>query len=241
MNTEPLTLRVGNLQVELVRKDIKHLHLGVYPPAGRVRVAAPLALDDDAVRLAVVRRLAWIHKQQRRFEAQSRQSAREMVEGESHYLFGRRYRLGIEYVTGRQSIRVSGGRMLLRCHANADTLKRWRVLERHYRNDLKARLAPMVEHRAAELDLPRPDWRVRWMKTKWGSCATHSRRLWFNLALARVPVECIEYVVTHELLHLIDPTHGEQFLTLLERHIPDWRIRRSKLNLQILDSDADRH
>lgn len=234
MAIEPRTLRVGDLTVELVRKDIKHLHLGVYPPAGRVRVAAPLALDDDAVRLAVVRRLTWIHKQQRRFEAQPRQSAREMIDGESHYIFGQRYRLRIEFATGQQGITTGGSRMLLRCHPGADTAKRWRVLERHYRRELKTCLAPLVDQWASTLGLEIPDWRVRWMKTKWGSCATHSRRIWFNLALARVPVECIEYVVAHEMLHLIDPTHGERFIQLLDQYLPEWRLRRDQLNAQTL-------
>lgn len=235
MSIEPVTLRVGDLQVELVRKDIKNLHLGVYPPAGRVRIAAPLALNDDAIRLAVVRRLTWIRKQQKRFDAQPRQSAREMVNGESHYLFGRRYRLLIETATGRQSlIATPGGKMRLRCHPGADTAKRWRVLERHYRCELKAQLVPLIEHWSETLSLAPPDWRVRWMKTKWGSCATHSRRLWFNLALARVPVECIDYVVVHEMLHLIDATHGERFIQLLDKHLPEWRLRREQLNAQTL-------
>lgn len=224
-------MEVGGLQVELIRKNIKNLHLGVYPPAGRVRVAAPLALDDDAVRLAVVRRLGWIRKQQRRFEAQPRQSAREMIDGESHYLFGRRYRLQVMAAPGRQSVVTSpGGRMLLCCHPGADTAKRWRVLERHYRTELKVRLVPLIEYWSGVLSLPQPDWRVRCMKTKWGSCALNSRRLWFNLALARAPDECIDYVVAHEMLHLIEPRHGTCFIEILSAHLPDWHERRAKLN-----------
>lgn len=231
MSTESLHLRIGDLKVELVRKDIKNLHLGVYPPAGRVRVAAPLAVSDDAVRLAVIGRLGWIRRQQAKFHAQPRQSVREMVRGESHYYLGRRYRLALAETRGQQTVDLQGGtRLVLRAHPGADAAARWRVLERWYRARLHELLAPLVAQWSAALGVPPPPWRVRWMKTKWGSCNPQAPRLWFNLGLVKTPPDCIEYVVAHELLHLIERSHGQRFLDLLDAKLPDWRERRARLN-----------
>lgn len=231
MSTESLHLRIGDLKVELVRKDIKNLHLGVYPPAGRVRVAAPLAVSDDAVRLAVIGRLGWIRRQQAKFQAQPRQSAREMVRGESHYYLGRRYRLALAETRGRQTVDIQGGtRLVLHAHPGADAAARWRVLERWYRARLHELLAPLVAQWSAALGVPPPPWRVRWMKTKWGSCNPQAPRLWFNLGLVKTPADCIEYVVVHELLHLIERSHGPRFIDLLDAKLPDWRERRARLN-----------
>ena len=235
MSTEIHHLHISGLQVEVVRKDIKNLHLGVYPPAGRIRVAAPLAVSDDAVRLAVIGRLGWIHRQQARFRNQPRQSGRDMVRGESHYYLGRRYRLALAETGGRQTVSLQGGsRLLLHTHPGADTAARWWVLERWYRARLHELLAPMVERWAAAIGVATPQWRVRWMKTKWGSCNPQAPRLWFNLGLVKVPADCIEYVVVHELLHLVERTHGERFIEALETHLPDWRERRAQLNAQPL-------
>lgn len=240
MSTETRHLHISDIQVELVRKDIKNLHLGVYPPAGRVRVAAPLALSDDAVRLAVIGRLGWIRRQRAKFQAQPRQSAREMLQGESHYYLGRRYRLVLAETRGRQTVSLQGGtRLTLHAHRGADAAARWRVLERWYRTQLHELLAPMVERWAVAIGVPAPPWRVRWMKTKWGSCNPRAPRLWFNLALVKVPPECIEYVVLHELLHLVDASHGERFIAALDAHLPDWRGLRAKLNAQSLTNAQD--
>ena len=235
MSTETRHLHISDIQVELVRKDIKNLHLGVYPPAGRVRVAAPLAVSDDAVLLAVIGRLGWIRRQQAKFQAQPRQSARQMLQGESHYYLGRRYRLVLAETGGRQTVSLQGGtRLTLHAHRGADAAARWRVLERWYRQQLHERLTPMVERWTAAIGVTVPQWRIRWMKTKWGSCNPRAPRLWFNVALVKVPPECIEYVVVHELLHLIDASHGERFIDALDTYLPDWRERRSKLNAQPL-------
>ncbi len=231
MTTDTRHLEISGMRIELVRKDIRNLHLGVYPPAGRVRVAVPLAVSDDAVRLAVIGRLGWIRRQQARFQAQPRQSPREMVRGESHYYLGRRYRLVLADTSGRQSLSLQGAtRMVLHAHPGADAASRWRVLERWYRRQLHELLAPLVEHWAATIGVAPPQWRVRWMKTKWGSCNPRAPRLWFNLGLVKVPADCIEYVVVHEMLHLVDRTHGARFVELLDAKLPDWRERRARLN-----------
>ena len=231
MSTDSHRLRVGSLMVDVVRKDIKNLHLGVYPPNGRVRVAAPLAVNDEAVRLAVVGKLGWIRRQKAKFEAQARQSPREMVDGESHYYLGRRYRLTVVEAWGRQTVYLKGGtRLVLQVHPGADAEARWRALERWYREKLRGELKPLVEHWATRMGVEAPEWRIRWMRTQWGSCSA-AGRVWFNLGLIKRPAQGIEYVVVHELAHLLERGHGKRFLELLDEHLPDWRQRREQLNV----------
>ena len=223
-------ITVGSVTVQVVRKAIKNLHLGVYPPHGRVRVAAPLALKDDAVRLAVISRLGWIKQQQARFEAQPRQSPREMVSGESHYFLGRRYRLQV--VTGDGPPKVlshAGSTIELRAPAGASVADRERVLARWYRRELQERVEPLVEKWQRLLGVDVAAWGIKKMKTRWGTCNQQARRVWLNLELAKQPARCIEYLVVHELVHLCERTHGERFTTIMDEHLPRWRALRREL------------
>lgn len=171
MHTKTRRITVGHLSVEAVRKDIKHLHLGVYPPHGRVRVAAPMVVSDEAVRLAVIRKLGWITKQQARFDAQPRQSAREMVNGESHYFFGRRYRLRVLEQGGPASVALRGkASMILRVRSNTTGVEREQVLLRWHREQLRAMIPPLLEKWQPVLEVQVADWGIKKMKTKWGSC-----------------------------------------------------------------------
>ena len=223
---------VRGIRVQLVRKDIKNLHLGVYPPNGRVRVAAPLVVDDDAVRLAVIEKLAWIKRQRARFADQPRQSKREMVNGESHYFLGRRYRLRVHELQGMPRVAIRGVASLdlfVRPGSNID--QRTAVLERWYRQELKALITPLMSKWQASLGVEASDWGVKKIKTKWGSCTPRSRRIWFNLELAKKPVHCLEYIVVHELCHLLEPSHNEVFIALLDKHLPQWRKSQKMLNI----------
>lgn len=233
------SVRVGGLEVDVVRKAIKHLHVGVYPPAGRVRVAAPLAVSDDAVRLAVVNRLAWIRRQQAQFVAQPRQAAREMVSGESHHVFGRRLRLRVVEHDGRGVVEPRGRTVLeLRVPRGADRAARERLLHRWYRAQLRARIPRLVDRWQAVLGVRVAAWGVRRMRTRWGSCNVDARRVWLNLELAKKPEPCLEYVVAHELAHLVERLHTDRFTALLDRHLPDWRYRRRALNAEPLAHEA---
>lgn len=230
MSTETV-LKVAGLTINVVRKDIKNLHLGVYPPAGRVRVAAPLMISDEAVRLAVIDKLAWIKLQRSKVEQQPRQSEREMAVGESHYLFGRRYRLRVHEAEGTPRVAVRGIASLdLFVRPGATRKQREAVLDRWYREQLKALLAPMFTAWQAKLGVQASAWGVKRMKTKWGSCTPASRRVWLNSELAKKPVECIEYIVVHELLHLAEPNHGERFVALMNRYLPRWGATQERLN-----------
>jgi len=224
-------MRVGGLSIEVVRKDIKNLHLGVYPPRGRVRVAAPISTSDEAIRLAVVGKLAWIRRQRAKFAEQPRQSRRELITGESHYFLGRRYLLSLEETTGPQAVRIATKtRMELHVRHDSNPDQRLRVLERWYRDQLRDVITPMIDQWQDTLGAI-PDFvGVKRMKTKWGSCNAATSRLWFNSELAKKPLPCIEFIVVHELIHLIQPTHDGHFVALMDQHLPDWRARRSQLN-----------
>lgn len=231
MSIESRQVTIGGVEVSIVRKDIKNLHLGVYPPNGRVRVAAPLALSDDAVRLAVIDRLGWIKRQQAQFKQQPRQSEREMVSGESHYYLGQRYRLRVVPHDGAGRVELPN-RNIMELHVRPETgaAERRRVLDRWYRKRLRELIPPLLTKWQELLGVQVADWGIKKMKTKWGACNIDARRIWLNLELAKKPFQCIEYLVVHELTHLLERHHGDRFSALLDRHLPNWRIHRQELN-----------
>jgi hypothetical protein len=231
MSTEIVEIRVSGLAVQVVRKDIKNLHLGVYPPNGRVRVAAPLAVSDEAVRLAVIGKLGWIKRQQAKFEAQPRQSAREMISGESHYFLGQRYRLRIVKCDGPAKVELRN-RATIELHVGhgTDSKARERVLQRWYRKRLRELVPPLLAKWEAALGVNASSWGIKKMKTKWGACSFDARRIWLNLELAKKPVQCLEYLIVHELTHLIERHHNNRFVSLMDQHLPSWRARRAELN-----------
>ena len=228
---ETSTLEVGGLTVDVVRKDIKNVHLSVYPPDGQVRLAVPLHIDDDAARLAVIDRLGWIRRQQKDLDEQPRQSKREMVTGESHYVWGTRCLLNLVRHTGPNRVHKSGPKRLdLYCRPSADAERRREILNTWYRDQVKARMPNLVDEWTAAMDVDLSDWGVKQMKTKWGSCSTDARRIWVNTELAKKPIQCLEYIVVHELAHLIERHHNDRFRAVLDRHLSNWRHMRDQLN-----------
>jgi len=231
VTTESWTIRVSGIAVEVVRKDIKNLHLGVYPPAGRVRVAAPLRLDDEAVRLAVVSRLGWIRRQKAAFTRQNRQSEREMVTGESHYFQGRRYRLAIVEHVGAGSVSLPNSTtMRLYARPGADVAAREDALQRWYRHQLREQIPPLLAKWEPQAGVTVAEVRIKKMKTRWGSCNTTARRIWLNLELAKKPTACLEYILVHEMVHLLERHHNERFRELMDTLMPTWRVTREELN-----------
>jgi len=197
VTTDLWQITVGGLAVEVVRQPIKNLHLGVYPPNGRVRVAAPLAIIDDAVRLAVIGKLSWIKRQRAKFKGQPRQSRREMVTGESHYFLGRRYRIRVIEQAGAAKVvqrNSSTLELYVRAGANAE-LREW-VLQRWYREQLKVLVPPLLDKWQQAIGV-QADWRVKKMKTKWGACSIKAQLIWLNLELAKKPVQCLEYIIVN--------------------------------------------
>lgn len=223
-------MQIGKLTVEVVRKDIKNLHLGVYPPDGRVRVAAPMVVNDEAVRLAVIDKLGWIKRQRASFAAQPRQSQRDMVNGESHYFLGRRYRLRVHERDEVPRVAIRGIASLdLFVRPNSDAQQREAVLMRWHRLQLKALIPPLLTHWQPILGVQASAWGVKRMKTKWGSCNARAARLWFNLELIKKPSQCLEYIVVHELAHLLQRRHDAEFIERMDAHLPHWRQARALL------------
>jgi predicted metal-dependent hydrolase len=230
MSTASAYLTVRGIDVDVIYKDIKNLHIGVYPPMGRVRVAAPQRLDDDQVRLAVIQRLPWIKRQRAQLQAAPRQTEREMVTGESHYVWGNRRRLKVVERPGRPHIEVDGERLVLYAAPDSTADERRQRLDRWYREQLRQEIPAFIASWETALEVSVPKWTIRRMKTKWGSCNRESRHLWFNVELAKKHPDCLEYIVVHEMTHYFERNHGERFTKLMDKHLPDWRSRRDILN-----------
>lgn len=239
MATERHTIEVAGIPVEMVRKDIKNLHLGVYPPNGRVRVAAPLLLDDEAVRLAVVSRLRWIRRQRENFAKQDRQSQREMITGESHYFQGRRYRLDVVEQEGRPSVKLRNSRtMQLTVRPDMDREAREAVLLRWYRRGLRDILPDLLAKWEPKVGVQVAECRIKKMKTRWGTCNREARRIWLNLELVKKPPACLEYILVHEMVHFLERHHNDRFRDLIDQHMPQWRQHRDELNRAPLAHEA---
>lgn len=225
------TIEVSGIQVEVVRKPIKNLHLSVHPPEGRVRVSAPLRVGDEAVRLAVISKLGWIRRHQKTFADQPRQSRREMVSGESHYFMGRRYRLRVQEHNGPGRIsREGNSELTMQVRPGADRDKREQMLNEWYRRHMKSLVPDLIAEWQPLIGVQVADWGIKKMKTRWGSCNRRDRRVWLNLELAKKPPHCLEYVLVHEMVHLLERSHNDRFRAFMDRFIPQWRLYRDELN-----------
>ena len=224
-------IEVSGMPVEVVRKDIKNLHLAVYPPDGSIRVAAPLRIDDEAVRLAVISRLAWIRRRLSGFERQEIQSEREFVRGESHFFQGRRYLLNLIYEVGPPRIVLRNRTWIdFYVREGTTTLQRERAFAAWYRSQLREQIPRLVEKWARVMNCAAPSWMIKHMKTRWGTCDPDKRRILLNLELAKKPARCLEYIVVHEMVHLTERRHNERFTALMDHFLPQWRLYRDELN-----------
>lgn len=230
MSTVNSYLIVAGLGVDVVYKDIKNLHISVYPPLGRVRVAASQRTKEDAIRLAVVQRLSWIKRQREQLQNADRQTERRMVSGETHYVWGRRYLLDVSKSSGAYGVETKGNTLWVITPPRTDATGRFGTLDRWYRRELKAAVPALLEKWQPILGVEAGRLVVRRMKTKWGTCVTTSRTIWLNPELAKKDPRCLEYIVVHELMHLLERGHGEKFVALMDQYLPDWRARRVELN-----------
>lgn len=231
MSIEKHQIEVNGLAVDVVRKDIKNLHLAVYPPNGRIRVAVPLLLDDEAVRLAVIERLAWIKRQQLKFQEQDRQSRREYVSGESHYFQGRRYLLNVIELAGVGKVVVRNKKTLdLYVHPGSTLAQRQRIMRAWYRAYLKNLIPPLIAKWEQVMGVKAYDWGIKQMKTKWGTCNIDKHRILVNLELAKKPPRSLEYILVHEMVHLLERHHNDIFLAYMNKFLPSWRLYRDELN-----------
>jgi len=224
-------INVNGIDVQVVRKDIKNLHLGVYPPNGHVRVAVPEHVSDDNVRLAVVSKLSWIKKQQRDFKDQPRQSERAYVSGECHYFLGRRYRLELIERVGKAEVTTfKSGKLKMVVKPGTSIERKEKLLNAWYREELKKIIPELLSKWQPIIGRQADDWGIKKMKTKWGSCNIEKHRIWLNLELAKKPPECLEYILVHELVHLLERQHNDRFRAHLDRFLPQWRHCRDMLN-----------
>jgi len=228
-------MRVSNLTIDTVKKDIKNIHLGVYPPNGRIRVAAPLNTSDEVIRLFILSKIPWIKQQQIKFVLQERQTQREYVAGESHYFFGKRYRLNIIYKKAPRKIIIQRKTHIdLYIHPDTTTQQRKKTFETFYRSELKKLVSGLLTKWQEKIGVQVDEVRIKKMKTKWGSCNPNDRRIWLNLELAKKSIQCVEYVFVHELLHLIEKKHTPKYKQLLQSTIPQWQQYKDELNRQPL-------
>lgn len=225
-------IEIAGLSVELVRKPIKNLHIGVYPPAGRVRVAAPPAISEDAVRVAVVTRLGWIKKKQREFEGQARQPERRYVSGETHFVFGKPLRLLVRPNSKNRCViqPETSDRLTMTAPEDSTTDQKANWMAAWYRGQLREKAAPRIVKWSDRLGVPVPRWGIKVMRTKWGSCNPDTARVWLNLDLAKKPLAALDYVILHEMAHFVSPRHDEAFLSVLDRNMSGWRQIRADLN-----------
>lgn len=223
-------LDLGGLQVEVTRKAIKHVHLSVLPPDGKVRVAAPQGMALDTLRLFVIARLAWIRAQQRKLQAQERETPREFLNKESHDVWGKRYLLDIRHADAAPAVSVTPRLLRLQVRPGTDPARCEAVLEGWYRQQVRAAVPALLGRWEPRLGVKAGRVFVQRMKTQWSSCTPATGSIRLNTDLARKPPECLEYIVVHELMHLLEPTHNARFSALMDQHLPHWQQLRARLN-----------
>lgn len=231
-------ITVGNISIDVVRKDIKNLHLGVYPPNGRVRIASPIKVDDEAVRLFAISKMAWIKKQKLKFETQQRQSERQYVSGESHYYKGRRYLLNVIYYNAVPKIVIRNKTYIDLYVRDRSTIEqRERVMTEWYRRQLKEQMPTLIDKWQKIIGVQLNNWGIKKMKTKWGTCTIASSRIWLNLELAKKSENCLEYIIVHEMVHLLERKHNDRFVEYMDKFMPKWRIYKDELNSSMLSHE----
>lgn len=236
MNTSSLkTIIVSKIPVKVVRKKIKNLNIGVYPPEGKVRISVPFHINDDNIRLAITSKLSWIKKQQLKFQNKPRQRIRKYVSGESHYYKGKRYVLEVVEKGGKHSLMLkNNARMLLRVRPGTKLANKEKVVQEWYRSKLKEDIALLLEKWIPIIGKCPQFWGIKRMKTKWGSCNIKDRRIWLNLELAKKPSGFLEYVLVHELVHLHERYHNDRFKRLMDEFLPHWRKIHNQLKSEPL-------
>lgn len=231
MNTSSEILTIANIDVEIIRKDIKNMHLAVYPPNGRVRLATPMASDSEVIRLFAISKLAWIKKQIKNFNNQPRETIRTYSSGESHYFQGKRFLLDVIETSGRTKVEVKGNKIIqIALPLNASLEVKANLLKEWYRKELKKQIPELIEKWENVMDVKSDSWGVKQMRTKWGACNIEEKRIWINLELAKKPIICLEYIIVHELVHLLERNHNERFVSLMDEFMPKWRLHREQLN-----------
>jgi predicted metal-dependent hydrolase len=221
---------LGDIAVDVVKKDIKNVHLSVYPPAGRVRISAPLRMDIDTIRVFAISKLGWVKKQQQKLREQQRETPREYLDRESHYLWGKRYLLMVSGMDAAPGVELKHNKMVLQIRPGTNDEKKQAILEEWYREKLKEAVPRLIAKWEPLMDVRVERFFVQRMKTLWGSCNVRSRNIRLNTELAKKPPECLEYIAVHEMVHLLESTHSRRFIILMDQFMPKWQFYRDELN-----------
>lgn len=225
------SLLIGDINIEVISKNIKNIHLSVHPPNGRVRLAVPKSMNDESVRLFAISKLSWIKKQREKFENQIRESPREFISGESHYLFGERYLLNVIETRSKQRVEIANNKYLnLYVKKNSTIEKRERIMNEWYRSQLKLEIPKYIAKWEKIMNVSVNEWNVRKMKTIWGSCNIYDKKILINLELAKKNPRGLEYVVVHEMVHLLERKHNDKFKEYMDKFLPNWRAIRNEIN-----------
>ena len=226
----PETIELGDMVVDVTQKDIKNVHLSVYPPTGRVRISAPLHMSLDTIRVFAISKLGWIKQEQQKLRDQERETPREYLDRESHQVWGKRYLLKVVERESAPHVEIKYGTLELHVSRGTAGVKKQAIVAQWYRDQIKDVAPTLIEKWESVIGVPSPNLFVRQMKTKWGSCNPKAGNIRLNSELAKKPRQCLEYVLVHEMVHLLEPTHNQQFIALMDQFLPLWRNHRDALN-----------
>lgn len=222
---------IADIDIEVLQKKIKNIHLSVHPPNGRVRLAVPEKMDEEAIRIFAISKLSWIKKQRSKFLVQERQSPREFLSGESHYFLGDRYLLNLLETKGKQCVEIKNKKDIdLYVRKNSTKEKREKIMTEWYREELKKIIPGYIKKWETIMGVEVEEWGVKLMKTRWGSCNINAKRIWINLELAKKNPRCLEYIVVHEMTHLLERKHNDRFKAYMDKFLPNWRSIKAELN-----------
>ena len=237
MNIRQQQISISGLSVAVVRKDIKNVHLSVHPPQGRITISAPQRMSIDTIRVFTISKLSWIKKQQAKMRAQKREAPREYVNRESHYYFGKRYLLKVVNRESMQRVILKHNTIELYAHASASIAQKEALLNAWYRQQLKKIVPKYIAKWEKKMKVKIREIGIKKMKTRWGTCNAKVGRIWLNLELAKKPLECVEYVIVHELVHLLERKHSERFVAYMDKFMPIWRGHKEELNRTMLSHE----
>lgn len=223
-------IKLGDIIAEVTQKDIKNVHLSVYPPYGQVKIAAPINMELDLIRIYAISKLGWIKKQQTKIKSQKREAPRLYTTNESHYYLGKRYLLKVFEGNTLPKVILNHNTIEIHIKSNTTTEKRKAIVDKWYRSQLKILISLKIEELEPKMGVKVSDFGIKRMKTKWGTCNIAARRIWLNLELAKKPIICLEYIIVHEMTHLLERSHNSRFVSLMNTFMPDWRERKEILN-----------
>lgn len=224
------TIQLGNIAVDVVQKDIRNIHLSVYPPNGTVRISAPIRTNPETIRVFAISKLDWIRQQQKKLQTQVREAPREYLNRESHYIWGKRYLLEVIERDRPPKVELKHSKVVLQVRPETDRTSKQIALDTFYRQQLKKAIPPLITKWEKLMGISLEGFTVRQMKTKWGSCSPELKTIRLNLELAKKPPICLEYVIVHEMTHILEPTHNHRFVDWMDRFLPNWKSCRDDLN-----------